>query len=472
MRYTRFILSYLFYLSFVISACAQVDSLSYALGFAASAELLPGDNNLFRTDADLEAYISGLEQNVPSGTLVDDACYVRNYSLGVMQGNYIANSLAQSYEDWKARVKCISSGVRKVADRSVSLPADTIGLTERLKVMDDTVALNRMTESEICDIYAGYGILNGLQPDLQQAIDRYGGNGVEADYRYFASGIVDILDSMNPASAYDLGRSSGKLLIINTLAFPGFKLSDYINGAKAAFRLSPPLLSQQEVEAVIEAAFDKRESAYTEREKKKIISGDREYVSGDVCEVDWNVSCLSVPSSDEVSADIMEEYNRAISRLMDRFGIKNMIQLRFSEFMRFFREPAVERDEILKFIKSLNNNISQGYKLFCFRSLSGEWTIGLASEENPFEAHIGEAVVEVYDESQPIIGLSFVFSDRVEQWKNFTKANTGKTVVMEINDEAVMAPSINSEITTGVCSVSVSSIGEFIRLINSVSVMP
>ncbi len=110
--------------------------------------------------------------------------------------------------------------------------------------------------------------------------------------------------------------------------------------------------------------------------------------------------------------------------------------------------------------------MAQGYKLICFQSVSGEWTIGLASEENMFNAQIGNVAIDIYDESQPVIGLSFVFSDRVEQWTEFTKANIGKPVVMEINGEAIMAPLINSEITRGACMVTVYSLDEFNRLLN------
>ncbi len=462
MKYSRLILLCAFFLSFVMTVYAQVDSLSYSLGFATSSELLSGDNDLFTSDTDAKDYISGIEKGVPSEALVDDTCYVKDYSMGVMQGNYIANYLAQICVDWKPRVRCIIDGVRKVADKSVSLPADTIGMMERLTVLTDTAAINRMTDTEICNLYVEYGIFNGLQ----LITDRKGSEGIEADNMYSVHGIIDLLESMDPTSAYDLGLSSGKLLVISKLAFPGFKIDDYINGAKAGFRLSEPLLSRQEVEAVIEAAFDKRKSVDTEREKKKIKSGDKEYTSGDICSVNWNVSFLSVPSPGSVPSSLMADYNRAISRIMERFGIKEMIQFRFSEFMKFFREPVVGRDELMRFIKSLNDSMAQGYKLICFQSVSGEWTIGLASEENMFNAQIGNVAIDIYDESQPVIGLSFVFSDRVEQWTEFTKANIGKPVVMEINGEAIMAPLINSEITRGACMVTVYSLDEFNRLLN------
>ncbi len=466
MKYSRLIIFYAFCLIFMPAASVQLDSLSYSLGYMASAELLSGDTGLFTSDADIKGYISGLEENVPSGSVVDDSCYIKNYSIGVMQGGYIVNRLAQTSVEWETAARCIVWGVRKVVDKSVSLPADTIGLMKRLTVLADSEALQMLSADDRCDRYIEYGIFTGLHPELQQLIDENGGSGIKADNIHFARGVIDIIESMIPSSAYDLGRSTGKLLIINSLVFPSFTIDDYIKGVKAALRLTDPLLSQQDMESVVEMVFGKREAANNDREEKKIKSGNKEYVSGDACKVKWRVTVKPVADPSDCPMGLKNDYDRAIEQVMDRFGIKEMIQFRFSGFMKFFREPAVERGELMKLIKSLNKKMKQGYKLFCFRSLSGEWTIGLASEKDGFDAQVGEVVVDIYNEWQPVVGLSFVFSCKVEQWAEFTKSNIGRVVVMEINDDAVMAPLINSEITSGACSITASSVEELERLLN------
>lgn len=56
--------------------------------------------------------------------------------------------------------------------------------------------------------------------------------------------------------------------------------------------------------------------------------------------------------------------------------------------------------------------------------------------------------------------ISFYFGDdssrkgEADRWAKFTERNIGRIVVCELNDTIVMAPKVNSEITSGICAVS------------------
>ncbi len=121
--------------------------------------------------------------------------------------------------------------------------------------------------------------------------------------------------------------------------------------------------------------------------------------------------------------------------------------------VRFFSNDNVDGEDLLKCVSGFNNDISDGYKMFCLRSLGGEWTIGLASMNNPFTAFVGSASVEIEDGVKPVVGLSFRFGgdehiDKAAEWAAFTSSNM-----------------VNSEITGGACSVTTTSFEEVERLL-------
>lgn len=77
-------------------------------------------------------------------------------------------------------------------------------------------------------------------------------------------------------------------------------------------------------------------------------------------------------------------------------------------------------------------------------------------------------MIEVYDEQKPVVGLSFFFDNpqiMIGEWADFTRNNIGRTVIVEINGEVVMAPVINSEIESGACSITTVSVEEIEHLL-------
>lgn len=468
MRCLRLIIISAIYLGVAFTGKSQMNSLSYAFGYETSIGLLAGENTFFATDADSKEFIRGLEENIPIKLEMNDTSYIRNYSLGVMQGGQMANSMAANMVNWESYVSYVIEGLKAVAYNKVSVPADTIGLEKRLAVLTPPETLSAMSEKEKRLLYKEYGILNYCQLDLQQLLDKHW-NGAKANHAAYLEGFIGVLENINPVSSYDLGRLMAKTQVANVIAWPDFSIKDYVEGAKAALGQSEPLMSRSEIELFIDKIFSNQtSSAQSGDERKTILIGNRQYISGSSCDVDWRVRVYPTAVSGACSNKLIENYNDAIRQIINRFDIKEMIPLRFNDLMKFFRHPVVEREEFTKYVDSLNHEMVKGYKLFCFKSMGGEWTVGLAIERDAFEAVVEKAVIEVYDEQKPVVGLSFFFDNpqiMIGEWADFTRNNIGRTVIVEINGEVVMAPVINSEIESGACSITTVSVEEIEHLL-------
>lgn len=463
MNYLRSLLIGIFCLCAALSGLSQTDSLSYAFGYESSLSLLAGENSLFATEADLKEFCRGLDENTLTDSLLNDTCYIRNYSLGVTGAMQTVNRMASSaLADWEAYIPHVIEGVKAVAEKRVSLPADTLGLTKRLPAIENAAALGKMSETEKELLFKGYGIYNASRLDLPQLFEVARISGTKPDYPAFFAGFFQALEDINPDNAYGFGRLMAKTQVANIIAWPSFSFGDFVKGAKAAFGQADPLMSREEVENFIDRLFSSQPPAQP-NDGKSIQIGGRQYLSGSTIDVDWKFCVYSTAESATCPADVMDAYSKAIGRITERFGIKKMIPLRFNDLMQFFREPPVERAELAKCIASINKKMKKGYKLFFFKSPGGEWTIGLAMKKDAFEADVKTIWLEVYDEQKNIVGLTFRFgndSEKTREWADFTRNNIGKTVVMEINGEAVMAPIINSEITSGASSITADSIEE------------
>ncbi len=473
MRTARLILLFCVFLYCIpVSANAQIDSLSYALGYETSIGLLAGENDLLSSESDLREYIRGLEENVIEQSLLSDSILAVNYGVGAAEAVYLANSLEHVPKRKRPIVNCIIEGLRKVADGSITLPYDTVGIVRELKAVQDSAKPASLPEDEKCRFYVNYGIMKGLQSDLQELLDEAGGNGVKADCRYYAQGMADMLELLGskPKCAYDMGRIVGRTVLMNGARLPDVTVEDYIIGVKAAFGFSAQLMTREKVEELIQSVFSKYAETPVEEPIMAINVGGKEIEAGTRCSVHWNVSVYSVPERKECPGDVADFFDKALAIIGDKFGGSESCGFRFSDMVRFFSNDNVDGEDLLKCVSGFNNDISDGYKMFCLRSLGGEWTIGLASMNNPFTAFVGGASVEIEDGVKPVVGLSFRFGgdehiDKAAEWAAFTSSNIGRPVVMEINGEAVMAPVVNSEITGGACSVTTTSFEEVERLL-------
>lgn len=192
MRCLRLIIISAIYLSVAFTGKSQIDSLSYAFGYETSIGLLAGENAFFATDADSKEFIRGLEESIPIKSEMNDTSYIRNYSLGVMQGGQMANSMAANMVNWESYVSYVIEGLKAVAYNKVSLPADTIGLEKRLAVLTQSETLSAMSEEEKRLLYKGCGILNYCQLNLQQLIDKHW-NGAKANHAAYLEGFIALI---------------------------------------------------------------------------------------------------------------------------------------------------------------------------------------------------------------------------------------------------------------------------------------
>lgn len=462
----RILIVWIFFICVILGANAHIDSLSYALGYETSIGLLAGENKLMRSEQDFREYIRGLEENMPELSLLEDSVFTVNYGVGTIQGIYLANSLEHTPDGKKPPLNCIIDGLRKVASDSHSLPNDTVDIMCQLKEMRDSVAFASMGDDEKCRFYTNYGIMKGFQSGLQELVNEAGSNGIKADYKYYASGIADMLELLNStiASAYDMGRMIGLAFWIRLRDFPDISIRDYLLGAKAAFNLSEQLMSRDKVEELIQKIYDKPAVNVNEESAvpTAISIGEREIESSTQLDVDWNVAVYTVPYREECPKDVTDCFDKALRSIEDKFVSGETYGVRFSDMVRFFPNHSAQRDDVLKCVNTFNREIGDGYKMFCIRDLGGECTIGLVDMSHPFTAFVGSAFVEIIDGVHPIIDFSFRFgredhTDKTAEWAAFTKASIGRTVVMQINGKPVMAPVINNEITGGACSITVSS---------------
>lgn len=119
----RLIIISAIYLGVAFTGKSQIDSLSYAFGYETSIGLLAGENAFFATDADSKEFIRGLDENLPIKSEMNDTSYIRNYSLGVMQGGQMANSMAANMVNWESYVSYVIEGLHTIRSRFPLIPS-------------------------------------------------------------------------------------------------------------------------------------------------------------------------------------------------------------------------------------------------------------------------------------------------------------------------------------------------------------
>ncbi|MDE6409523.1 MAG: hypothetical protein K2K81_04685 [Muribaculaceae bacterium] len=97
--------------------------------------------------------------------------------------------------------------------------------------------------------------------------------------------------------------------------------------------------------------------------------------------------------------------------------------------------------------------LPDGYQWFCGRKDNSVF-IGIMDTAESFITEVHNAKVEV-DTVNAVINVVWNFEGAdVNKWADFTQANIGQHVAVEINGIFIFAPKVNSQITGGMCSAS------------------
>lgn len=101
-----------------------------------------------------------------------------------------------------------------------------------------------------------------------------------------------------------------------------------------------------------------------------------------------------------------------------------------------------------------NTPLKNGYSWFCSRNSDSELIVGIMNTDQVFEAIAGEASID-FNSHFGAFQLSWKYDKGTAAlWEQFTEDNIGKYVTVEINDRFIMAPKVNTAITSGECATS------------------
>lgn len=261
----RFIVMTLGLLLTILSKAQSVDSLSYALGYYTTKDNFSLESCKWeKTPDNYNLLFKGLEESICAQQTPSDSSTFVSYMMGQMQAVFLHDSFKATKEDLRPSKKYMIIGLRKVVNDSIQLPQDTIAISSYLKKHSNYKKLNK-EEKETFSTY--YGIMKGLQPGLQQLIDEMK-PGIKANQKAYAAGMADMLEmALAPESPYTMGKAIGRSFVDSPIR-PTNK-EDFILGVKAAASLAPRLLSEKQMNDVIERQARTMEKQINELEEKQ-----------------------------------------------------------------------------------------------------------------------------------------------------------------------------------------------------------
>ncbi len=245
---------------FSICANAQIDTISYLVGYASTLTLLADDSRFAQTEDGIKEIYRGIEENIPKPELGNDSTYIVNYAMGSIQGVFFTDGLEHASEDKIPPVDCIIAGMEKVADNQIILPQDTIDAKKIITSCPDSITPVQLPSDERCNFFTAYGVLKSFPNGLDQLMEEYGIENIEPNYQYYAKGFSDVLwmyMNASPQNAYDFGKMMAwELCNSITGDLPEGKTwdvlsPDFLSGVRAALGLEEPKFSNEEMENII-----------------------------------------------------------------------------------------------------------------------------------------------------------------------------------------------------------------------------
>lgn len=431
---------------------APIDTISYALGQQYTLGSMAGENRLMQEKKDFDDYVRALEDFLPEKRLQNDTAYMTSYVLGGMQGIFMTDGRSQ--KDLMQELPCVVKGLRKVANGAIVLPDDTIQATNVINRYKPIAAME-LESDQRCEYLTAIGIMTAFRPGLQEYVDEWApGKQLTANRQAFVAGMSDLLDLMligEPTSAYDFGRmiaGAVKFEFIKLDSLGYFDRASFIAGAKAALQLGEELIPRD----VAEAAFEKMAGARTF--EKEGLGHDKfeklmEYRDSLNIELDtpysvyWKVKASPVATVGSSATEAFEKFLK--NYLPDAVNAPGAL-------MAFVPDDT----ELFETITSAigNTPLKNGYSWFCSRNSDSELIVGIMNTDQVFEAIAGEASID-FNSHFGAFQLSWKYDKGTAAlWEQFTEDNIGKYVTVEINDRFIMAPKVNTAITSGECATS------------------
>lgn len=285
-------------------ASERIDSVSYAFGHQYTLGIMAGKNDMMQTEQDFKDYIRALEDNIGNMREMTDSSYMMSYCLGAMEAVFMTDGLHHKKKEELPPFHCIISGLRKVGEGKINLPADTIAARDFLnRHSDDDKKASDLDKETECEFFTSYGIMKAYQPGLQQYINglKPGTSCVENRQAY-ATGMADILEaySIPPATAYDQGRMIALSMNMTSIEQDPIDPASFVAGAKASLGLGPQIIPRFEAEEILNRQFEQQAKAAGAVDYEVYASKLGEYINRLEIEpacpyyVDWKVTARAV----------------------------------------------------------------------------------------------------------------------------------------------------------------------------------
>jgi len=461
-------------LSLILPICAnaQIDSLSYAVGYQTILGFLAGDMKFINSEDDIRDLYRGIEENKPTIEEISDSAYYYNYAVGFLQGVFLSNSFEHTLEDEQPPIKCIIQGLRMVADNKLNLPQDTIDAKTYISSFPDSIDPVKLAADERCKFFTAYGVLKGMPPKLKQFLDEDGLSHIRPDYQHFAQGFADMLERwVIPKTAYDYGKLIGlSLRNFQMEKLPVSKKADvmsddFMAGIRAALQFEDAQLSRDDIEAIMEQYYKSFESADVVVTQLPEDSDNDEQIPltikpNEPYEVDWSFEAYTPVLSENSTAEINEAI-LALTSYLQTQGIQSVPYTGDSLQMIFTLDVDSPTNYFIteRAISSIANewySENPGYlKFFCGKDGKGKTIFGISNiQKNIFLSKICGANIDSNRLITFYFGDDSTQEEEADRWAKFTERNIGRIVVCELNGKIVMAPKINLEITSGACAIS------------------
>ena len=122
------------------AAAEKTDSLSYAYGYQYTIATMAGKNDMMQSEQDLRDYIRGLEEKDPDLIQMNDSSYMISYLIGATEAVFMTDGVHHKKKEDLPPFSCIITGLRKVGEKKICLPADTVAAMS---------VINRYSEDEM-----------------------------------------------------------------------------------------------------------------------------------------------------------------------------------------------------------------------------------------------------------------------------------------------------------------------------------
>ncbi|MBP3288629.1 MAG: hypothetical protein J6L79_05280 [Muribaculaceae bacterium] len=447
------ILSAILFCMGCLNASASTDSLSYALGHQYTLGIMAGKNDLMQSEEDFLDYIRGLEDNSRNLSQMSDSSYMMSYYLGAMETVFITDGVHGKKKEDLPPFPCIIAGLRKVGNGEISLPADTVGAMAVInRYSGDGMKPEDFDADISCRFFEAYGTMKAYQPGLQEYINGLNpGTACVANRKAFATGMADLLEmyAEPPKTAYDLGRSVAMSINIGEMDRDSPCMASFVAGAKAALWLAEPLIPRDEVKEIMNRQY-MQESGATAKTDGAVFERFREFYDKLEVELDTPYSVNWTVTAGTVADERTEAYHPfmgLVSKLdITENCIPGIVMSQPLDRTGMVYETALS--EIEKY------SLPEGYKWFCGRNADDQTTIGIMRTDPLFKAEVHKASV-YFDAMSGMINVEWKFdvADALK-WAEFTAANIGKHVAMEIDGGFMFAPRVNQQISGGSCAIS------------------